>query len=162
MKQKHGTFVVTHTDEASAILQGAGDGQVHALQGNPDLSPGDVIEATVEPVPPTEAAWQIVEIEERRDVSVERSDEPPTEQELEVAADQPVGDLTRVERAGTGELHVITVPAGGVEEAVEDVLDDEAGLVSRAARLGVNRVVVRSAEEQGGEPHGVVSVRYLP
>lgn len=163
MEQKRGTFVVTHADEASAILQGADDGQVHALQGNPDLAPGDVIEATVEPVPPTDAAWKVVEIDERRDVTVERSDERPTKQEREAAADQPVGELTRIERAGAGELHVITVPAGGVEDAVEDVLDDEAGLVSRAASLGVERVVVRAGEQRDEDgPHGVVSVRYLP
>ena len=43
-----------------------------------------------------------------------------------------------------------------VADAVTDVLDDEATLV-RAARLGVNRVEVRSDVEAG-----VVSVRYLP
>jgi hypothetical protein len=47
------------------------------------------------------------------------------------------------------------VPADGAEAAVADVLDDEEGLRLRAARLGVNRVEVRSAE-------GVVSVRYVP
>jgi hypothetical protein len=36
-----------------------------------------------------------------------------------------------------------------------DVIDDREGTLSRAARLGVNRVEVRS------EP-GVVAVRYLP
>ena len=62
--------------------------------------------------------------------------------------------MTRRERAGTGELHVLTVPDGETEAAVADVLEDEATL-ARAARLGVERVEVRS------EP-GVVSVRYLP
>jgi hypothetical protein len=49
---------------------------------------------------------------------------------------------------------VLTVPDDGTEQAVADVLEDEATF-SRAARLGVGLVEVRS------EP-GVVSVRYLP
>jgi len=50
---------------------------------------------------------------------------------------------------------VVTVPDDGTSEAVDDIVDDREGTLSRAARLGVNRVEVRS------EP-GVVSVRYLP
>jgi hypothetical protein len=63
--------------------------------------------------------------------------------------------LTREPRAGIGELHVITVEEGRTGEAVDDVLEDREGTLSRAARLGVNRVEIRS------EP-GVLSVRYLP
>ena len=167
MAQKHGTFVVTHADEATAILQDVSDGQIHALQGNPDLEPGSVIEATLEPVPPTDAAWQVADLESRREVRIERSDEPPTSHECEVGSEQAIGDLTRIERAGTGELHVITVPADGVEDAISDVLADETGLVSRAARLGVNRVEVRATDdsvetEAVDDPCGVLSVRYLP
>lgn len=155
MTEKTGTFVVTHAEAESAILQDAADSQVHALETNPDLEPGDVVEATLEAVPPMEATWEVAEIEARREVIVEESREPPTKQSREAAADQPVGELSRIERAGTGELHVITVPEDGTEQAVADVLDDEAGLIARAARLGVNRVEVRSED-------GVVSVRYLP
>ena len=73
----------------------------------------------------------------------------------EIAAEQDEGDLTRRERAGVGEIHVLTVPPGEAENAVADVLDDEATLV-RAADLGVKRVEVRSDDES------VVSVRYMP
>ncbi len=167
MERKRGTFVVTHADEATAVLRDAEDGQVHTLQENPDVDAGEVIEATVEPVPPTGAAWEVVEVGDRRTVAVERSEEPPTRHERDVAADQAVGELTRVERAGTGELHVLTVPAGQVEAAVSDVLDDEEGLLARAARLGVGRVEIRATEASAGsadadESYGVVSVRYLP
>lgn len=155
MTDTTGTFVVTHADEGSAVLQDAADGQVHALESNPDLAPGDVLEATLEAVPPMEATWEVAEILARREVEVTRAAEPPTGQAREAAAAQPVGELTRIERAGTGELHVITVPEGTTEGAVADVLDDEAGLVARAARLGVDRVEVRAAD-------GVLSVRYLP
>jgi hypothetical protein len=71
-----------------------------------------------------------------------------------LAAEQEVGELTTRERAGEGEVHVISVPPGRTEQAVADVVEDETTL-TRAARLGVNRVEVRAAE-------GVLSVRYLP
>jgi hypothetical protein len=63
--------------------------------------------------------------------------------------------LTRRERAGTGEIHVITVPEEETEQAVADVADDEENTLARAARLGVNRVEIRAAP-------GVVAVRYMP
>jgi hypothetical protein len=115
----------------------------------------DAIDGEVSPDPPMEVSWQLTEIEERRPLSIEESEEPPTQQERQLAADQPVGELTREPRAGIGEIHVLTVPEDGTGEAVADVVDDREGTLSRAARLGVNRVEVRS------EP-GVVSIRYLP
>jgi len=50
---------------------------------------------------------------------------------------------------------VVTVPEETTDAAVSDVVDDREATLSRAARLGVNRVEVRSTP-------GVVSVRYLP
>jgi hypothetical protein len=154
MTAQEGRFLVTHVDESSTVLKDVDRGQVHTLADNPGVEINDVLEGTVEPEPPMEVTYRLVDVEARRSVTVERSSEPPTRQEREIAADQPVGELTRQERAGTGELHVLTVPEDRTEAAVADVLDDEATLV-RAARLGVERVEVRS------DP-GVVSVRYLP
>jgi hypothetical protein len=151
---RSGRFLVTHADDASAVLKDVDRGQVHTLAENPGVAEHDVVEGTVAPAPPTEVAYALVEVEKRRSVTVTESAEPPTTQAREIAADQPAGEVTRRERAGTGELHVLTVPTDGTDRAVADVLDDEATL-SRAARLGVGRVEVRS------EP-GVVSVRYLP
>lgn len=155
MTEKEGTFLVTHVEEESAVLKDVHDGQVHTLSTNPGLDAEDVVEATVAPDPPLEVTYQVVEVADRRRVVIEESDEPPTAQEREIAADQPVGDLTREPRAGDGEIHVLTVPEETTEEAVSDVIDDREGTLSRAARLGVNRVEIRS------EP-GVVSVRYMP
>ncbi|ERH11829.1 MAG: hypothetical protein J07HB67_00840, partial [halophilic archaeon J07HB67] len=59
------------------------------------------------------------------------------------------------ERAGDGELHVITVPEERTEIAVDDVTNDRETRLLQAARAGASLVEVRS------EP-GVVSVRYLP
>lgn len=151
---KGGTFLVTHADEESAVLRDVADGQVHSLAENPDLTAQEVLEATLEPEPPMEVTWRVVDIESRRSIPVETSPESPTRQAREIAADQPVGDVTRQERAGEGELHVISVPPERTAEAAAEVCEDEATL-SRAARLGVDRVEVRADD-------GVVSVRYLP
>ncbi|MFC7043370.1 DUF5812 family protein [Halonotius sp. GCM10025705] len=152
---KESTFLVTHADDDSAVLKDVHDGQVHTLASNPGVEVDDAIEGTVAPDPPMAVSWQLTEIDERRSLSIEESAEPPTAREQELAADQPVGELTTEPRAGTGELHVLTVPDDDTATAVADVLDDREATLSRAARLGVNRVEVRS------EP-GVVSVRYLP
>lgn len=150
-----GVFLVTHADDDSAVLRDVERGQVHTLSSNPGLSEDDAVEGVVAPEPPLEVTAELVEVEERRSLSIRASEEPPTKQEREIAADQPVGELTRTERAGIGELHIITVPEEQTEAAVEDVLEDREATLGRAARLGVNRVEIRS------EP-GVVSVRYLP
>jgi hypothetical protein len=153
--EKTGTFLVTAADDDSAVLADVDDGQVHTLATNPGVDVGEAIEGTVAPEPPMEVTWQLVDVAERWTISVEESSESPTTLEREVAAEQAVGELTRRERAGIGEIHVLTVAEDETAAAVADVLDDEEGLRSRAARLGVERVVVRS------DP-GVVSVRYLP
>ncbi len=150
-----GTFLVTHADEESAVLKDVDSGQVHTLSANPGVEEDDAIEGTVAPEPPLEVTAELVEVAERRPLRLHESQEPPTTHERDIAADQDVGELTREERAGVGELHVISVPDDETAAAVEDVLRDRETTLSRAARLGVNRVEIRS------EP-GVVSVRYLP
>ena len=157
-ESSEGRFLVTHADADSAVLKDVESGQVHALAENPGVEERDVVEATVAPVPPMEVTWRVLDVRERRSLTVEASDEPPTARERELAGEQEVGDLTRRERAGEGEIHVLTVPSEAVEAAVEDVLADE-GTLARAARLGVVRVEVRSATT---DTHGVVSVRYMP
>lgn len=152
---EEGVYLVTHAETDSAVLKDVENGQVHTLADNPGVERGDVVEATLAPEPPLEVAWRVVEVDERRSLSVERSEEPPTEQERALAADGSAGDLVQEERAGIGELHVLSVDPDGTEAAVRDVLEDEATL-ARAARMeGVERVEVRA------EP-GVISVRYLP
>ena len=154
-ERKEGTFLVTAVDDDSAVLKDVNDGQVFGLSSNPGVERFDAVDGTVEADPPLEVSWSLVDVASRRSLSVERSDEPPTEKTRDTAADQPVGELTRYERAGTGEVHVITVPEEDTDRSVDDVVSDEETVFSRAARLGVSRVEVRS------EP-GVVSVRYVP
>ena len=154
MTAQEGRFLVTHADESSAVLKDVDRGQVHTLAENPGVEAGEVLEGTLEPEPPMEVTDRLTAVETRRRLTVEESPEPPTAQERELATAQSEGELTTEERAGTGEIHVLTVPESRTEAAVEEVLEDEATLV-RAARLGVDRVEVRSEA-------GVVSVRYLP
>jgi hypothetical protein len=149
---KTSTFLVTSADEETATLRDVNDQQVVALSENPGLAADEVIEATVEAEPPLEVTYQVVEIERQRTIPVERSPESPTALSQDIAADQATGEITRRERAGEGKFHVLTVP--DAEAAAADVIEDVATL-ERAARLGVDRVEVRTDD-------GVVTVRYLP
>lgn len=153
--EKESTFLVTAADEDTAVLKDVHDGQVHTLSSNPGVEAYDAVTGTVAPDPPMNVSWQLVEIDRRWSIPIERSDESPTAQVADIAADQDVGSVYREERAGTGEIHVLTVPEDATEQAVADVADDVEVTLSRAARLGVNRVEIR------WQP-GVVSVRYMP
>lgn len=152
--EKTGTFLVTHAEAESAMLSDVRDSQVHTLSENPGVEAGEVLTATVAPDPPVGVTYSVVDVDERTTIPVAASEESPTNQAAEMAADLSTGDIATVERAGTGEVHVLAVPEDGVEDAVADVLDDEQ-TVARAARIGVDRVEVRSGED-------FLSVRYLP
>lgn len=154
-ERKESTFFVTAADDESAVLRDVHDGQVHTLSTNPGVEVHDAVTGTVAPDPPMNVSWQLIEIERRWTIAIERNDESPTAHVKELAAAQEIGSLHREERAGTGEIHVLTVPEEQTEQAVDDVVDDVESTLSRAARLGVNRVEIRWAP-------GVVSVRYMP
>ncbi|CCQ34537.1 hypothetical protein HLRTI_001574 [Halorhabdus tiamatea SARL4B] len=154
MSEKTGTFVVTHVDAESAVLTNVADAHVHTLSAHPDFSEGEVLEATVRAEPPMEVTWEVVAVHDRRTIPVERSPERPTKLARDIAGDQSIGEVTRREREGVGEIHVLTVPEDQTEQAVEDVIDDDETR-RRAARLGVDRVEIRADA-------GCVSVRYLP
>jgi hypothetical protein len=154
MTATDGTFLVTHVDDSSATLRDVTNAQVFTLSENPGLEAGEVVEGVLEAEPPMEVTYEVVSLREQRTIPVERVDLEPTAQAKDLADDQPVGELTTRERAGEGEVHVLTVEEGQTETAADEVVADEA-TVSRAARLGVDRVEIRTAS-------GVVSVRYLP
>jgi hypothetical protein len=154
MTTQTGTFVVTHADENSATLRNVDDSQVITLSEQPGLEAETVIEATVEPEPPMNVTYRLEKLETERSIPIEHVALEPTVQATDIAAAQPVGELTTQERAGEGEIHVLTVPDGEAEETAEEIADDEATL-ARAARFGSDRVEIRSGD-------GVVSVRYLP
>ena len=154
MSQKESTFYVTHAEAESATLRDVTDSQVVTLSENPGVEAGTVVEATVKAEPPMEVTYTAVELGEPRSIPVETVGLEPTRQAIEVASEQAVGELTTRERAGEGELHILTVPDEETDAAAADVVEDVA-TVERAARLGAERVEIRTAP-------GVVSVRYLP
>lgn len=154
--ERTGTFVVTHADAESAVVRDVETAQVHTLASNPGVEEREVLEATLAPEPPLEVAWQVVDVTERRTVELVDSDLEPTTQALEAGAAAAPGDLTTIERAGRGEVHVLCVEPDAVESAATDVLED-LETVARAARLGAVRVEVRQSPEDS-----VLSVRYLP
>ncbi|ARS89273.1 DUF5812 family protein [Natrarchaeobaculum aegyptiacum] len=156
MTEKTGTFVVTHAESESAVVRDVETAQVHTLASNPGLEIHDVLEATVAPDPPLEVTWQVVEVGGRRRVDLVDSDLEPTQHAKELAADAAVGDLVTEPRAGTGEIHVLSLPESEVESAARDVLEDEE-TVCRAARLEAVRVEVRRSADAG-----ILSIRYLP
>ncbi|RQG92420.1 DUF5812 family protein [Natrarchaeobius chitinivorans] len=156
MSEQTGTFVVTHAEAESAVVRDVETAQVHTLASNPGLEVQDVVEATLAPDPPLEVTWQVIEVDDRRSVDLVDSDLEPTQHSKDLAADAAVGDLHREERAGTGEVHVLRVPDGEVDDAARDILEDDE-TIARAARLEAVRVEVRRSADDG-----VVSVRYLP
>jgi len=149
-----GRFLVTETDDETAVLRDVETGQVVTIDEHPEprLEALEILEGTVAPNPPTNVVWGVESVDRRWTVDLVDSDLEPTSQAREIAADLDVGDLETRERAGEGEIHVL-----GVEDpaaAAGDVLDDEE-TVARAARLGAVRVEVRRGEE-------FLNVRYLP
>jgi len=147
------TFVVLRADDATAMLRSS-EGQVVTLDlgdREHDLVRGVVLTGTVA-AGPAGVTYRLEEVDRRRHVEVIDSDLRPTTRSRQAAEDLPEGDVERFERAGDGEVHVLSVP--DPDAAADDVLDDDATL-ERAARLGAVRVEVRRGEE-------LVSVRYLP
>ena len=152
--EKTATFLVTGADDESAVLSDVQDAQVHTLSENPGVEEGDVLDATVASDPPMNVTYSVVEVQQRRRIPVETSDETPTQRSRELAADLEAGELETMERAGVGEVHVLRVSENSVEETVEDVLTDDQ-TVARAARIGIDHVEIRSGEN-------FVSIRYMP
>lgn len=148
---KTATFYVLRADAETAVLQDVAAGQIHALAHNPGVEAGDVVEATIEAVPPVEAAWEVLEMDDPYVIPVEAVSDPPSERARAAAPDE-AGDLAQLDLDGTV-LHALRVEEGGASAAVSDVVADEA-TVARAARLGADRVEVR------GEG-ALVSVRYV-
>jgi len=153
MPEKTGTFVVIAADEESAVLRSVSDSQVHTLDENPGLSADTILEATIASKPPMDVVWTVESIETTRTIDVAVVDEGPTEASRTVAADLDEGSVRVHHGIEDGEVHVLKVPANGIEETVSSVRADLETVV-RAARLGAGRVEIRKGA-------GIVAVRYL-
>jgi hypothetical protein len=150
-----GTFYVKYATDVSVTLHEVDTGQIFTLIENPGVENHDILEATLEPQPPMEVSYLVDELEATYTVPVERSPEPPTRQVQEVAAEMDEMEAVAIEREGEGEIHVLRVDPGDIEQTAEELHEDEM-THKNAARYGVDRVEIRTDES------GIVSVRYLP
>lgn len=150
-----GTFLVTHAEPDSAVVRDVETSQVHTLESPPELTDGEILEATLTAEPPLEVTWTVTELDDRHTIELVDSDLEPTTHSKELAASTE-DSLATYERAGRGEVHVLPLPAADVDRAADEVLTDEE-TIARAARLEAVRVEVRRSSEDG-----LVSVRYLP
>lgn len=153
MESTTGTFLVTHTDDDSGILQDIHSRQVYPLAECDSLAEGELIEGTITPQPPLEVAWQIEHVTRQYAVDIVVQSDSPSDQAVDLAGRTEPGDLAREPLASGGELHVLVVDPDQVDEAIDDVRDD-LETVARAARLGADRVELRAGD-------GFLSVRYL-
>lgn len=151
-----GTFYVKYANETAVTLHDINSSQIFTLIENPGLEPRDIVEATLVAQPPMEVSYLIDELEAHYTIPVEVSEEPPTEHVREIALQLDAMEAVAVEREGEGEIHVLRVEPEDVEQTAEELPEDEM-TYKNAARYGVDRVEIRTDEDDG-----FVSIRYLP
>lgn len=151
-----GTFYVKHVEDAAVTLHEVETTQVVTLIENRDFERHEIVEASLIAQPPMQVSYRIGELADRWKIPVERSPEPPTANASNVAGELDEGDAIAIEREGEGEIHILRVPPEGVEDTAEELLEDEMTF-KNAARYGVDRVEIRTDEDEG-----IVTIRYLP
>ena len=155
-EQSTGTFYVKHVEESATTLHEIHTSQVYVVIENPDLEPGEIIEASLVAQPPMEVSYRFNEIRSRRTIPVEVSDLEPTRKVRDIAGRMDVGEAIAIEREGDGEIHILTVEPNQAGERAEEVSEDET-TYKNAGRYEVDRVEIRTSEDEG-----IVSIRYLP
>jgi len=156
MEEITGRFYVKHTEDVAVTLHDVESEQIVTLVENPGIETHQILDATLVENPPLGVSYVIEEIHSQRTIPVEYSDEPPTRQVKQLATDMDTGQAAAIEREGEGEIHILTVEPGNADEAAAE-LDDDETTYKNAARYGVDRVEIRTDEDDG-----IVSIRYLP
>jgi len=156
METETGRFYVKHTEDVAVTLHEVDTGQIFTLVENPDLEVHQILDATIQENPPLGVSYVVDEIHEVKTIPVEYSDEPPTSQVQTLVTDMEYDQAAAIEREGEGEIHVIHVEPAQTADAAAD-LDDDETTYKNAARFGVERVEIRTDEDEG-----IVSIRYLP
>lgn len=151
-----GVFYVKHAEDAAATLHEVNTSQIYTVLQHPDLQRHEIVEATLIAVPPMEVSYTIDEINSRREILVEQSPEQPTQQVLDIAADLDEGEAIAIEREGKGEIHILRVKPEWTGRTADELHDDEM-TYKNVARYGVERVEIRTDEDDG-----IVAIRYLP
>jgi len=156
METETGRFYVKHTEDVAVTLHEIDTQQIFTLVENPDLAAHQILDATIQENPPLGVSYVVDEIHEVRTIPVEYSDEVPTSQVQTLVTDMEYDQAAAIEREGEGEIHVIHVEPDQTEAAAAG-LDEDETTYKNAARYGVDRVEIRTDEDEG-----IVSIRYLP
>lgn len=153
-----GTFYVKYATEDSVTLHEVNTAQICTLIENPDFERHDIVEAVLKEQPPMGVSYLVEHLENKYTIPVESSEESPTKQVRDFGAEKlDVGEAVQIEREGMGKIHVLNVEPEDTETSVEGLLDDGATYKNAARYDNVERVEIRSDEDEG-----VVSVRYMP
>jgi len=156
MEEVTSRFYVKHTEDVAVTLHEIDSEQIYTLIENPGLETHQILDATIAENPPLGVSYVLEEIHSEETIPVEYSDEPPTRQVQQIVTDMEHGQAVAIEREGEGEIHVLHVDPDDTADAAEGIDDDET-TYKNAARYGIDRVEVRTDEEEG-----IVSIRYLP
>lgn len=156
MEAETGRFYVKHTEDVAVTLHEVNTGQIFTLVENPDLEVHQILDATLMENPPLGVSYVIDELHSQETIPVEYSDEPTTTQVRKIVTDMETDQAAAIEREGEGEIHVLNVEPERTSEAAEP-LDEDETTYKNAARYGVERVEIRTDEDEG-----IVSIRYLP
>lgn len=158
LEEVSGTFYVKYAQEQSVTLHDIDTAQICTLIENPGFERHEIIEATLEEQPPMGVSYLVEDLEDHYSIPAEESSETPTTQVLGVGTEElDVGDALPIEREGKGEIHILKVEPSQTAQAVEELLDDETTYKNAARYDHVERVEVRTDEDEG-----IVSIRYLP
>ena len=153
---KSGTYYVKYAEEQAVTLHDVETAEICTLVENPDVETHDIIEAELIAQPPMEVSYLVKELHDHYSIDVETSPEPPTTQVMDISEQMDEEEVVPIEREGDGEIHILKLDSADVERTV-DALDDDEKPYKNAADVGVDRVELRSDEDEG-----VISIRYLP
>lgn len=152
-----GTFYVKYAQDSAATLHEVHTSQICTLVENPGFETHDIIEATLVAQPPMQVSYLVQELEAHYSIPVETSPEPPTKQVMEIGADIGQGEAVAIEREGKGEIHILKVDPEHTSRTADELYDDEMTYKNAARYDEVERVEIRTDENEG-----IVSIRYLP
>lgn len=153
---KTGTFYVKFAEEKAVTLHNVDTAEINTLIENPGLETHDIIEAELIAQPPMEMSYLIKELRDHYSIDVETSPEPPTTQVMEIGEQMDEDEVIAIEREGNGEIHILKIAPENVARTA-DSLDDDEKPYKNAADVGVDRVEIRTDEDEG-----IISIRYLP
>lgn len=153
---RSGTYYVKYAEETAVTLHNVDTAEINTLIENPGIETHDIIEADLIAQPPMEVSYVIKELHDHYSIDVETSPEPPTTQVMGIAEEMDQDEVIAIEREGNGEIHILKIAPEDVERTAES-LDDDEKPYKNAADVGVDRVEIRTDEDEG-----VISIRYLP